>query len=80
MAPSTMKRRGTSGIEAAGYQIVEESLDGGGVLGRALGDGQHVLRFLAKWRPRCEPLRVCRRLQLLRGWSYDKAELSEIFT
>ncbi len=27
-----------------------------------------------------EPHRVCRRLQLLRDWSYDKADLSEIFT
>ncbi len=27
-----------------------------------------------------EPPRVCRRLQLLRDWSYDKANLSEIFT
>jgi (p)ppGpp synthase/HD superfamily hydrolase len=26
-----------------------------------------------------EPHRVCRRLQLLRDWSYDKADLSEIF-
>ncbi len=26
-----------------------------------------------------EPHRVCRRLQLLRDWSYDKANLSEIF-
>jgi hypothetical protein len=27
-----------------------------------------------------EPPRVYRRLQLLRVWSYDKADLSEIFT
>ena len=27
-----------------------------------------------------EPRRVCRRLQLWRDWSYDKADLSEIFT
>jgi len=28
----------------------------------------------------CEPHRVCRRLQLLRGWSYDKENISKIFT
>ncbi len=27
-----------------------------------------------------EPSRVCRRLQLLRGWSYDKENIGKIFT
>ncbi len=27
-----------------------------------------------------EPSRDCRRLQLLRGWSYDKENISKIFT
>ena len=27
-----------------------------------------------------EPLRDCRRLQLLRGWSYDKENIGKIFT
>ncbi len=27
-----------------------------------------------------EPPRVCRRLQLLRGWSYDKENIGKIFT
>ena len=38
---------GNLGIEAAGGQIVEEGLDGGGILSRPLGDGQHVLCALA---------------------------------
>jgi hypothetical protein len=38
------------------------------------------LRGCGPWLAKYEPLRVCRRLQLLRGWSYDKANLSEIFT
>ena len=29
---------------------------------------------------RSEPLRVCRRLQLLRGWSYDTENIGKIFT
>ena len=29
---------------------------------------------------RTEPSRVCRRLQLLRGWSYDKENIGKIFT
>ena len=27
-----------------------------------------------------EPRRVCRRLQLLRGWSYDEENIGKIFT
>ena len=27
-----------------------------------------------------EPHRVCRRLQLLRGWSYDKTNIGKLFT
>jgi hypothetical protein len=30
--------------------------------------------------PASEPHRVCRRLQLLRGWSYDKENIGKIFT
>ena len=29
---------------------------------------------------KAEPRRVCRRLQLLRGWSYDEENIGKIFT
>ena len=36
-------------------------------------------RFIISDR-QCEPRRVCRRLQLLRGWSYDEENIGKIFT
>jgi hypothetical protein len=42
------------------------------------------MKMLSMQRPRpsmeIEPPRVCRRLQLLRGWSYDKENIGKIFT
>ena len=40
------------------------------------GSNENTNRLLRQY----EPPRVCRRLQLLGDWSYDKADLSEIFT
>ncbi len=37
------------------------------------------LHGMARALPGGEPHRVYRRLQLLRDWSYDKADLNEIF-
>ena len=46
-----------------------------------LGRQPFALAQPAAWRKEAgEPRRVCRRLQLLRGWSYDEENIGKIFT
>ncbi len=52
---------------------------GGKALFQMMGVFAEFERAMIQERVHAEPHRVCRRLQLLRDWSYDKANLSEIF-
>jgi len=47
-------------------------------MGRVEATGGHRFHFTDP--DGYEPHRVCRRLQLLRGWSYDKENIGKIFT
>ncbi len=78
--PSNQIGRLREVAEKAGWEIVEEFVDRGisGAKGRVKRPAFDRL-CKAATRREIEPHRVCRRLQLLRDWSYDKANLSEIF-